>query len=444
MRNRSMKRFAGAATSVALVLAACGGSDDSDADAPTDEPAETADAPVDDAPVESAAADGETVEITMSHWALEAPPFSNLLGIIDDFNASQDGVQVETVNVPFESYSNTMFTQMGAGEGATLVSLEDYDLGKAVEAGLAVDLTGKITPPESGLAGWNDQMVIDGVQYAAGLNTHAYQLFVNPALMEELGAEVPTTYEEFLQVAELATDGADSFGFGFRSTPGELSGWYLDTTNWLIGAGGNWSDADGNPTVDSPEVAEAIARMQTFIDKGLIPEGADAATYRRAFGEGKIPMVLEAMVIGSILEANYPVLEGNMEMYPAPFGQDDFLANPTGLVLNSNASDEEQAAAITFVNYLMQDDVQTKMQDQMGGVLVAAELPFSDAALAEWPWLSGWQPTGNARSSIPVGYETNYAQFREAVLSNVEEIFAGKVSIEEGLAAAQAQAEELK
>jgi multiple sugar transport system substrate-binding protein len=435
MRRHRTKQIAALAASAGLLLAACGGSDDSDTNSSAgDESPQPTDAP----------SESETVNITLSHWALEAPPMSAFGDVIEEFNAQQDAAHIEITSIPFESYSNTLLTQLGAGQGPTLASLSDYDFPKAIEAGLASDLTGKVTPPDAGVSEWAEQFVVDGAQYAVGLNTHAYQLFVNRPLLDELGIEVPTNYEEFLEAARLGTDGEDAFGFGFRSTAGELGGWFMDTTNWLIGAGGRWSDADGNPTVNTPEAIEAVSRMKTFLDEGLVPAGSDAATYRRAFGEGKIPMLIESMAIGSILEAQYPALQGNMEMYPAPFGQDDYLANPTVLMVNSNASEAEQAAAIDFLNYMMQDDVQLQMQETMGGALVAADLEFGATALDSWPFLSNWNPTGDAVSSVPTGFEAEYSEFREIVLNHIEQIFSGNMSAEDGLAQAQAELEQLK
>jgi multiple sugar transport system substrate-binding protein len=434
-RMSSARKLAALGVTAAIVLAACGGSDEADSESDAaDDTAESG---------EASTPGDEAVTISVSHWAIEAPPMSGFKDIVADFNASQDGVIVETINIPYADYSNTIFTQMGAGSGPTVATIEDYDLGKAIDAGLIIDLTDQVATPTTELAAWNDLLVVDGKQYGVGLNLHAYQLFVNRAAFDELGVEIPTTYEDFKAAAELATDGEDGYGFAFRSTQGQLGGWWIDTTNWLIGTGGSWTDADGNPTIATPEAEEAVGRMKDFLDEGLVPAGADAETYRRAFGEGKIPMVIEAMAIGGILATQFPELAENMEMYQPPFGSGNYLGNVSGLSINANASDEERAAAIVFLDYLMQDDVQTKMLDLLGGALVATNQGFSEAAVESWPWLANWDPTGEHVSSTPVGQEANLAEFRQIVLDNIEEIFADKVSIADGLAAAQAEAEEL-
>lgn len=393
-----MRRLAAGLLASLLVLTGCGGGDDS-----------------------ADSADGK-VTITFSHWALTAPPFEAFNDVIDDFNKSQDEITVEAVNVPYESYHNTIFTQVGAGKGPTIVSVEDYDLGQAIEAGLTADLTDKITPPSAGFADWDERMFMDDKRYAVGYTAHPYQLLVNRAAMDELGLEVPTTYDEFLDVAQQATNGSDSFGFAFRSSQAEAAGWWLDLTNWVVGQGGRWTDDSGNPTINAEEVKTAVERMKQFRDDKLIPVGSDAPTYRRAFGEGKIPMLIESLAMGSILATETPALADSLEVHPLPFGAGDYMMTTHAMFVNSKASSEEQEASIEFLNYLLTDDVQTKMVDTMGGSLGATDQPIPAKAAQAWPWLDGWTPSGPSVSSTPVGAEVEFIEFRTIVLDHVEQI----------------------
>lgn len=415
-----MRRLAVGLLAGLLVLTGCGGGSD-------------------DSP---GSADGK-VTITFSHWALTAPPFQAFNDVIGDFNKSQDKITVKVVNVPYEDYHNTIFTQVGAGKGPTIVSVEDYDLGQAIEAGLAADLTDKITPPSAGFADWDSRMFKDDKRYAVGFTAHPYQLLVNRAAMDKMGLKVPTTYDEFLADAKKATNGSDQFGFAFRSSQAEAAGWWLDLTNWVVGQGGRWTDDSGNPTINSEEVKNAVERMKQFRDDKLIPVGSDAPTYRRAFEEGKIPMLIESLAMGSILATETPALAKSLEVHPLPFGSGDYMMTTHAMFVNSKASSAEQAAAIKFLNYLLTDDVQTKMVDTMGGSLGATDQPIPPKAAQSWPWLEGWTPSGPAVSSTPVGAEVDFIQFRTIVLDHVEQIFAGRESVEEGLDAAQQEAEGL-
>lgn len=382
------------------------------------------------------------VTISWSHWATGAPPFQAFLDIVDDFNNSQENITVDVVNVPYADYATTIFTQLGAGEGPTIVSVEDYELGRTLEAGLALDLTDKLELPDN-LSSWDDRFIVDNKRMAVGYTAHPYQLLVNRGALDALGMDVPTTYEEFLDIAEAATNGSDGFGFAFRSSQAEAAGWWLDLTNWVVGAGGTWTDDSGKPLIDSPEVTTAVERMKYFIDNKLVPTGTDAPTYRRAFSEGKIPMLIESLAMGSILASQTPALADNLEVYDLPFGSDEYMQTTHAMFVNAAASQAEQDAAVTFLNYLFQEDVQEQMVATMGGSLAAIDIPIPPAAVEQWPWLDGWTPSGPSVSSTPVGAEAEFIDLRTIVLAYVEKIFAGQVSVEDGLAAAQAEAEAL-
>jgi multiple sugar transport system substrate-binding protein len=413
-----MRKFAVGVLASLLLLTGCGGGDSAES------------------------ADGK-VTISFSHCALSAPPFQAFTDVIDDFNESQDKITVKVVNVPYENYHNTIFTQLGAGKGPTVVSVEDYDLGQAIDAGLTADLTDKITPPTAGFADWDKRMFTDDKRMAVGYTAHPYQLLVNRAALDKLGEDVPTTYDEFLALAQKATKGSDNFGFAFRSSQAEAAGWWLDLNNWVVGQGGRFSDENGNPTINSTEVKNAVTRMKEFRDEKLVPVGTDAPTYRRAFGEGKIPMIIESLAMGSILASQNPALAKSLEVHPLPFGTGDYMMTTHAMFVNSKASDAEQDAAVEFLNYLLTDEVQTKMVDTMGGSLGATDQPIPAKAAEAWPWLKGWTPSGPSVSSTPVGAEVKFVEFRTIVLGHVEKIFAGRESVDEGLDAAQKEAEEL-
>lgn len=383
------------------------------------------------------------VEVTFSHWALTAPPFGTFTKVMDDFNASQDKYVVKPLNIPYEGYHDAIFTQIGAGKGPTIAGVEESEFGRAVDAGLTTDLTDKVDVPTDGLVDY-DKTLFDGDKRMGVVFTASpYQMLVNRPVLDKLGLSVPTTYEEFLKTAKAATQGTDKFGFAFRHTSSDTTGWFVDLTNWLYGAGGSWTDDSGTPTLNSPEAVTAVERMKTFIDDKIIPVGADAPTYRRAFGEGKIPMLIDALPLAGIMAAQTPALAKGLEVHPLPFGSDQYLNIYHAAFVNKNASDQEKAGAEAFLSYMLTEKVQQKMVDTMGGALGATDAPFSTATDTSAPWLKDFTSTPGVVNETPVGAETQFAAFRQILLDQVEKIFAGQVSAEDGLDEAQKQATEL-
>lgn len=379
------------------------------------------------------------VEITFSHWALTAPPFDQFTDIMEDFNASQDDYVVTPENIPYNNYHRTVYTQAGAGEGPTMISVDSSELAQAVDAGLAEDITADIEMPAS-LSQYEESLEVDGTRHAVTFTRHPYAMLVNTAMLEEIGAEIPETFEDFVDIAEEWTDSPDTYGFAFRHTTADTNGWWLDMSNWIHGSGGYWSDESG-PTLDTPEVAEGISRMKEFLDNGTIPEGTDAPTYRRLFWEGKIPFLFESLAFAGIFAAQSEELAENIEVRRHPFAEDSFVSSNNPVFVNASASDEEKEGALEFLNYMLSEDVQQEMVDNLAGSLVSSDLELSEATFENNPWLRGWEAENSGLDFTPPGVGAEFQSFRRAILDQMERIFAGEVSVEEGLAQAQEDAE---
>src|SRR5690606_31267663 len=153
-----------------------------------------------------------------------------------------------------------------------------------------------------------------------------YALFYNADLI----AEPPTTYDEFLEVAQAQTSG-DVFGLAFRHTEAEEAGVWQDIFNYVYGFGGAWSDGE-NLTINAPENLEGLQAYQERYDAGVIPRGTDAATFRRMFAEGKVAMELNNGGYATHLLAESPELNFTVAPIPFPAGTQGAILAP--IVIN--------------------------------------------------------------------------------------------------------------
>ncbi len=139
-----------------------------------------------------------------------------------------------------------------------------------------------------------EQSVIDDTVWAVPDLASARALFYNVDILEEVGVEVPTTWEELQDVSQAIIDYYD----------GEIYPWGIDMTTdegqaafayYVWGNGGGFVDEDGEWAVNSPENVEAIEFALSLVEDGYTnPNPATQTRYdlQDMFAAGKLAMLI--------------------------------------------------------------------------------------------------------------------------------------------------------
>ncbi|MGK3952106.1 ABC transporter substrate-binding protein [Microbacterium sp. I2] len=358
-----------------------------------------------------------------------------LLELVDEFNASQDEVRVAAAAVPYPTFGQTILTQMGSGLGPDLIRFDMPEFASASEAGLIAPLDDLIDVDGYDLLEQPDQfMVHDGVRHGIIFEASNYGMFYNTDLIPE----PPTTYEEFFQTAVEVT-GGDTYGLAFRQTEAEEAGVWQDIFNYVYGFGGAWSDGE-ELTINSPDNLEGLEAYQELYDANVIPKGADAATFRRMFAEGKVGMELNNGGYVSATKGQGPDL--NFSVAPIPFPERVQGAILAPIVINE-ASPAKEAAA-TFIEWVLEEENQVKLQEILGASSVATVTERSAASLEETPFLPVFDElTDSSLPHVVLGFESRTPDIRKVVVQNVIAALQGEQTMQEALDKAQEQAVEL-
>ena len=384
------------------------------------------------------ASEGPTT-ITFSSWHFAEPGRGEALQkLLDEFNASQSDVKVTPVNIPYPNYASTVLTQLGAGAGADVVNIEHAPWAAAVEKNLFADITGKITEPKEGFVPADKNATVDGKRYAAVYQTNNYALIINQELLDKTGMQPPTNYDEFIKVAKAMTNQADKqYGFAFRNTMSQQSGWWADLSNFVYGNDGRWSDDSGTPTIDSPEVIKGVTQYKEVFDS-YVPQGADAATYRRMFWEGKVGMEIDNMSLPSIFLGSNPKMK--LTVVPNPFPTP---ANSAQLEFMSVSKSSKNAdAGLKFINYLLEPANQKKLSLAMSYQGVATPIDWGSADIP--PWIATYAKVSeHGVLQEPKGAETQTVAISTAVLTEVDKVLRQSKSPAAAMADAQKAVEAL-
>lgn len=376
--------------------------------------------------------------ITYANWQFAEPGRgAALLDIVAKFNASQNSVHVEPVTIPYASYGTTISTQLGAKSGPDVVNLDFDVFVKLQKFGLLADITSETKAPASGLAAYDSKFLVGGKRYGVAWQSTGYGLIVNKALLAKAGVAIPKTFEQFVAAAKKLTNGTTQYGFAFRNTMPQESGWWYDLSNWVYGFGGAWTNSKGEPTINTAEVVKAVTEYKNFFDLKVVPQGADATTYRQMFWEGKIAMNIDNGSVPTIFATGNPAIKADLVAVKTPF---PVAKNAQILIGTSvNAASKNKAAAAKFINWMLLAQTQKQIQSAMAAEAIGTAISPPKALVADKPWLKVYASLSpNGVLVLPEGQELKTAEIRKLVLTQVDKVLRSGVTPQAAMDQAQA------
>lgn len=385
---------------------------------------------------EASSASPQPATITFAASTLGDPGRGpGLQKLIDEYNASQDVVTVEPASVPYPSFGQTVLTQMGGGEGPDVVRFDMPEFSTAASAGLLEPLDDTIDAEKLELIPGPDKyLIVDDHRYGVVFENSNYGMFYN----KDLIPEAPKTFDEFVQTAKDTTNG-DVYGLAFRQTQAEEAGVWQDIFNYVLGFGGDWSDGE-KLTIDSPNVIEGLEAYQQLYDANVIPKGADAATFRKMFANGKVGMELNNGGYVTATKSANANLNFSVARIPFPEKKQGALLAP----ITVNANSKHKDASVNFINWLLEPAQQVKLQEVLGASSVATPTERSAESLEKFPFLPALDElTDSGVPQIVNGFGPQTADIRHIVVSEVLAALQGQQDMATAMEKAQKQAEEL-
>lgn len=361
----------------------------------------------------------------------EAGRGDRLKAWVEKFNKSQATVEIQPIAIPFSTFAKTVFTQMGGGAGPDLIRMDAIDYYSAVNGKSILPMDDLVKGGSYKFAEPDKYMLVGGKRYGVPFELSNYVMLYNPELLK--GGKPPANFEELLASTKAAT-GNGVYGYAYRATMAEANGFWQDLCNYVYGFGGRWSDAQGNLTLNDAKVVAGVAAYKQMYDAGVIPKGADAATYRRMFWERKVAVQIDNGGVAGIFSQQAPELA--FAAAPSPFP-----TRAQGLILTAltiNANTKHKASAEAFVKWALQPDNQRELQDLLGASNVATVIERSPELLAKRPWLKVYDAqTPNSVPQLVQGLEVKTPEIQQIVLEQVLKVLQGGVEPQKAMDDAQ-------
>ncbi len=214
------------------------------------------------------------------------------------------GITIKTLAVPYDAYADKITAAVPRGKGPDIFIFAQDRLGGWVETGNTVEPIDFYLDDETLdmlLPGMIEAMTYQDSVYGLPLNFKSIALIYNKDIIDT----PPQTSGELVDLAEQHTDQAiGKFGLAYSYNN------FFYHAALFNGFGAAVFDADGNPTLASPEAVDSLdLMMEWYKQDGVLPAEPSSALVNSLFNSGKAAIVFDGpWFIGEVADSvNYGI-----------------------------------------------------------------------------------------------------------------------------------------
>lgn len=325
--------------------------------------------------------------VTLTFWHGYTEADGKVLDkIVQDFNASQSAVKINTTTKTWAVIGDTLLPALSAKQGPDIVALPAENLPVYAAKGAFATLDDFYASATTKSDSLNPNAVemekIGGSYYGVPTGFVPLSVIYNKGLFAKAGISTfPTTWDEWVADAKKLT--IDQNGDG---TPEQYG---LALPDHATVGNGVWASlfyGNGGALVDgSKSVVDSAANVQTLtywanavIKDKISPTGLDGVASDKLFSSGKAAMEVGGPWMAGVAADNK--IDYGIAAIPAgPQGQ---AASAIGIsaAVTAQAGEAKKAAAEKFFDYLFSKDVATTWSLGSGWPPLRTDIPSSDVS----------------------------------------------------------------
>ncbi len=317
--------------------------------------------------VAGSAASAQDVTLEFQQWWEPELPEGSFRAILDDFEAANPGIKVETISGPYLTTKDQIIASAATGTMADVVGLDGAWVNVLWKQGALASLTQAMMDADYDDSELAAQIRLAGETYMIPIANFIYPVFVNLDLLEAAGIDPPTTRAEFAAAAMALTDPDNNvYGWAQPLSLEQPNGIQNDTMSWLWASGGSMLDDMGQPhLVGNEALAETLAYIKSLHDAGVVAPGSFAMKENEKveeFVNERVAMIVNTLAHFTLIRERNPDLNFDITALPAAEGYD----GPRGLPYASwgigiSANTEHKAEAWKLIDYLTSVEGNTKL-----------------------------------------------------------------------------------
>ena len=275
-----------------------------------------------------------------------------------DFEAAHDNIDLTIDVVSWNDITTKVNTRIGNDDAPDILNIDSFADYQA--EGLLLPAQDYISEETYAkfYQSFLDQSVVDGTVWAVPDLASCRAMYYNADILAEVGVEVPTTWDELRDVCEKIVEfyGGEVYPWGVDMTTDEGQACFA---YYIWNNGGDFTDADGNWTLNSAENVEAIEFIVDMVNSGLT--NSDPATETRyvnqdMFGAGKVAMMIGPNSIPTyIADGGYSI---NWGVAGIPSTTGNSIAHGVMdrfMTFDNDYSDAEMEAITAFYDFFYED-----------------------------------------------------------------------------------------
>lgn len=329
---------------------------------------------------------GEEVTIQFMHMQVEQERQDVIAKLIEEFEAENPGIKVEQMPTNEDDY-DTKITSLG-GTGVLPAVMEfSQDQAKTSVTNDFIDLEAnkEVIDGKGEDAFFDGALNVikteDGNDYVGvPVSGWVQGIWCNTAMLKEKGFDVPQNWDDVLEIAKAFYD-PDNKQYGIALPTSESAFSEQVFSQFAISNGANVFDADGNVTIDTPEMKEALDFYKELASYSM-PGSTEVADVKDAFVNQSAPLCLySTYILSAVQEAGFL---DDVELALPNKTQQAAYGCVIVLSIASGLSDAEKAAAEKFVSFMLEkENNESWLLMAPGGIQPVLSEVAEDAAYKE-------------------------------------------------------------
>ncbi|MDG4669032.1 sugar ABC transporter substrate-binding protein [Mycobacterium sp. 236(2023)] len=383
-----------------------------------------------------------TVRILMEN----VPDTDIVKSMVADFNKEYPGVQIDIESLTFDQMRDKLVSSFQSSSPTyDLIVADNPWMVDFANAKFLQPLDARIdSTPDYDAADFfkplTDITTVDGARYGVPFYNYALGYLYNTDDLAAANQQVPTTLDELVATSKALKSG-DRAGIAMQPQRGYKI--FEEWGNWLFAAGGSIYDADGNITLNTPEAKRAL---EAYIDTYNTAAPANSLNWSMDEAQRSVSANQAASMINynwqlpALNEPGSGPAAGKIKLATIPGGK-QVLGSWSWAIPSNSATPDAAWAFVSWITAKPNDVVRT----EKGGAAIR-QSTLQDPAVLQGQFGEEYYKTVEQLldNAAPLSQGPSGEEMIQAVGTELNEAVAGTKSVDDALAAAQAEAEKIQ